>query len=130
MYNRKNNFQQGMVKAIDEVYGTGAYTLEYYIKTHSKKGNKSYDPEAKNFIPKNELLRYRYGIDGYPKENLAQLGLRYNVSRERIRQIERKLLGTHLKTWDKPHKDAVKLQLKIKEYCNFDINDKYYVING
>lgn len=37
------------------------------------------------------ILRLRYGFDG-PEQTLEQIGVRYNITRERIRQIEAKAL--------------------------------------
>lgn len=122
----QNLITEGLLRALDEVYGTGNHSFEYYIKTHSNKENKNYDPTGKKFIPKNELMKYRYGIGGYQKETLEQLGKRYNVSRERIRQIEKKILGNEV---DKdgnlkaPHKDTVAFKKKVKEYCGFEFSD-------
>jgi RNA polymerase primary sigma factor len=39
-----------------------------------------------------EILRLRFGIDGQPNQTLKTIGKRFRVSKERIRQIERKAL--------------------------------------
>ncbi|MBW1974136.1 MAG: sigma-70 family RNA polymerase sigma factor [Deltaproteobacteria bacterium] len=39
-----------------------------------------------------KILRLRFGIDGNPEETLEQIGRSFNVSKERIRQIEKKAL--------------------------------------
>ena len=69
--------------------------------------------ENKCHVPKDELLKRRFGICGYEKETLEQLGNRYNLSRERIRQIEKKILT------DNGAKNR-ELKNKIIEYCNLD----------
>lgn len=117
---------EGLIKALDEVYGTGKHCKEYYIKTHSNVNSKNYDPTGERFIPWNELMKYRYGIGGYQKETLEQLGQRYNISRERVRQIEKSILGNEYdkdgnKKEIKP--DARIFKRKIKEYCGFDFTD-------
>ena len=63
--------------------------------------------------PKAELLKRRYGICGYEKETLEQLGKRYNLSRERIRQIEKKIISGR-------DNESRLLREKILEYCNLD----------
>lgn len=40
-----------------------------------------------------EILRLRFGLDGHSAETLENIGKTYNVSKERIRQIEKKALG-------------------------------------
>lgn len=121
----KSELSAGLVRALDEIYGSGKNSKEYYIKTHSRVGSKTYDPKGERFIPKNELMKYRYGIDGYQKETLEQLGKRYNVSRERVRQIEKKVLGSETdKNGNKKESmDAILFKKKIKEYCGIDISD-------
>lgn len=39
-----------------------------------------------------KILRLRFGIDGQPAETLEKIGQSFNVSKERIRQIEKKAL--------------------------------------
>ena len=39
-----------------------------------------------------KILRLRFGIDGNPEETLEKIGRSFNVSKERIRQIEKKAL--------------------------------------
>jgi RNA polymerase primary sigma factor len=39
-----------------------------------------------------KILRLRFGLDGHPAETLASIGKIFNLSRERIRQIEKKAL--------------------------------------
>lgn len=39
-----------------------------------------------------KILRLRFGIDGQPAETLEKIGRAFNVSKERIRQIEKKAL--------------------------------------
>ncbi len=39
-----------------------------------------------------KILRLRFGMDGQPAETLEKIGKRFNVSKERIRQIEKKAL--------------------------------------
>ncbi len=121
----QNVLAKGLIKALDEIYGTGKNSKEYYIKTHSRVGSKTYDPTGEHFIPKNELMKYRYGIDGHQKETLEQLGKRYNVSRERVRQIEKKILGCEVdKDGNKKESmDAILFKKKIKEYCGIDMSD-------
>jgi len=43
-----------------------------------------------------EIIRFRYGIGNYMPMSLNELGDRYNLTKERIRQIEQKAIG-HLK---------------------------------
>ena len=62
-------------------------------------------------IPKGELLMRRFGICGYHKETLEQLGNRYGISRERVRQIEKEILSG-----DKSSSRLLKD--RILEYCN------------
>ena len=121
----KNVLATGLIRALDEIYGSGKNSKEYYIKTHSRVGSKTYDPTGEHFIPKNELMKYRYGIDGYQKETLEQLGKRYNVSRERVRQIEKKILGCETdKNGNKRESmDSILFKKKIKEYCGIDMTD-------
>jgi len=40
-----------------------------------------------------EVLRLRFGLDGHSAETLENIGKTYKVSKERIRQIEKKALG-------------------------------------
>lgn len=122
----QNAVAEGLLKALDEVYGAGEHSLEYYIKTHSNVKGKNYDPKGEKFIPWNELMKYRYGIGGYQKETLEQLGQRYNISRERVRQIEKSILGNEVDKEGKGKKykrDCVIFRKKIKEYCGFDVSD-------
>ena len=39
-----------------------------------------------------KILRLRFGLDGQPAETLEKIGKIFNVSKERIRQIEKKAL--------------------------------------
>lgn len=39
-----------------------------------------------------KILRLRFGLDGHPAETLEKIGKTFNVSKERIRQIEKKAL--------------------------------------
>ena len=39
-----------------------------------------------------KILRLRFGMDGHPAETLEKIGKIFNVSKERIRQIEKKAL--------------------------------------
>ena len=39
-----------------------------------------------------EILELRYGLNDYKKSNLEEIGTRYSISRERVRQIEIKTL--------------------------------------
>ena len=39
-----------------------------------------------------EILRMRYGLDGYEPMSLQQIGDKFNLSKERIRQIEKKAI--------------------------------------
>ena len=39
-----------------------------------------------------EILRYRFGLNGYEQLSLKEVGLRFNFTKERIRQIEKKAL--------------------------------------
>ena len=39
-----------------------------------------------------DIINYRFGLNGYPKLTLDEIGKKYNVTRERIRQIEAKAL--------------------------------------
>jgi RNA polymerase primary sigma factor len=39
-----------------------------------------------------KILRLRFGLDGHPAETLEKIGKLFNVSKERIRQIEKKAL--------------------------------------
>jgi len=39
-----------------------------------------------------KILRLRFGLDGHPAETLEKIGRIFNVSKERIRQIEKKAL--------------------------------------
>ena len=41
-----------------------------------------------------KVLRLRYGIDDGKPRTLEEVGKEFNVTRERIRQIEAKALGT------------------------------------
>ena len=46
----------------------------------------------KSLTPREEvILKLRYGFDG-PEQTLEQVGNKYNITRERIRQIEAKAL--------------------------------------
>lgn len=45
-----------------------------------------------------EIIRYRFGLNGYPQLSLGELGDMYNLTKERIRQIEKRgleKLNTH-----------------------------------
>ena len=37
-----------------------------------------------------EILRYRFGLNGYEQLSLKEVGMRFNLTKERIRQIEKK----------------------------------------
>ncbi|MCE5244046.1 MAG: RNA polymerase sigma factor RpoD, partial [Desulfobacteraceae bacterium] len=39
-----------------------------------------------------KILRLRFGLDGQPAETLEKIGQSFKVSKERIRQIEKKAL--------------------------------------
>jgi RNA polymerase primary sigma factor len=39
-----------------------------------------------------KILRLRFGLDGHQAETLEKIGKIFNVSKERIRQIEKKAL--------------------------------------
>ena len=69
--------------------------------------------EKKSQVPKDELIKRRFGICGYKRETLEELGARYNLSRERIRQIEKKILSGE-------DKDSRVLKEKLLKYCNLD----------
>lgn len=62
-------------------------------------------------INKSVLIKKRFGICGYKRCTLEEVGNYFNVSRERVRQVEKKML-----------KDT-KFKNKILEYCNINIED-------
>lgn len=70
-------------------------------------------------IDKAELIKRRYGIGGYKKETLQELGDRFNISRERIRQIEKQIIGSP----DDNNSKSSLLRKKIMMYCNLNIDD-------
>ena len=39
-----------------------------------------------------EILKLRYGLDGYEIHTLEEIGQKFNITRERVRQIEKKTL--------------------------------------
>jgi RNA polymerase primary sigma factor len=39
------------------------------------------------------ILRSRFGIDGAEKETLKSIGQKMNISKERVRQLEKKAMG-------------------------------------
>ena len=65
---------------------------EYYLKVSINENIKmAFD--KKNFTPRERtVLIRRFGLDGYPAETLEEVGRRFHVTRERIRQIEFKCL--------------------------------------
>lgn len=75
----------------------------------------------KKFIDKAELIKRRYGLCGYKKETLQELGDRFNVSRERIRQIEKQIIGNNAdkgKSIKNANSKNALLRSKILQYCN------------
>jgi len=80
----------------------------------------------KKFIDKAELIKRRYGLCGYKKETLQELGDRFNVSRERIRQIEKQIIGKNTdksKSIKNPNSKNALLRSKILQYCNLTIEE-------
>jgi RNA polymerase primary sigma factor len=39
------------------------------------------------------ILRIRFGIDGIARETLKSIGRKMNISKERVRQLEKKAMG-------------------------------------
>ena len=50
-----------------------------------------------------QVIAMRYGLNGYGERTLKEIGEKMNLSRERIRQIEKKALGA-LKTYSENSK--------------------------
>lgn len=48
-----------------------------------------------------DILKRRYGLDGYDIHTLEQVGEAFNITRERVRQIEKKTLEKLRKKYDK-----------------------------
>ena len=48
-----------------------------------------------------EILMRRYGLSGYDIHTLEQVGEAFNITRERVRQIEKKTLAKLRKKYDK-----------------------------
>lgn len=105
-------------KYIIEVLGRFAKkNSKYDIEEAINKLSKQKDSAARNTeVPKGELLMRRFGICGYEKETLEQLGERFGRSRERIRQIEKAIISGE-------SEGSKKLRTKILEYCNLSKED-------
>ena len=54
------------------------------------------------------ILRYRFGLDGGPERTLEEVGLKFNVTRERVRQIQNLALRKLRKMIEKLEKNKVR----------------------
>lgn len=52
-----------------------------------------------------EILKLRYGLEGYDIHTLEEIGQNFNITRERVRQIEKKTLGKLRSKYTKELKD-------------------------
>ena len=54
------------------------------------------------------IIKYRFGLSGEEPHSLIEVGMQFNLTKERIRQIEKKSIEK-LKTWAEKH--------NIESYC-------------
>jgi DNA-directed RNA polymerase sigma subunit (sigma70/sigma32) len=59
-----------------------------------------------------EILRMRYGLDGYKRSTLSEVGKQFNITAERVRQIQVCALKKLLQTIDLNEKNDTPLPYK------------------
>ncbi|HEY4496723.1 MAG TPA: sigma factor-like helix-turn-helix DNA-binding protein [Candidatus Paceibacterota bacterium] len=64
-----------------------------------------------------QIITHRYGLSGEDKKTLAELGERYDLTRERIRQIESQTLNA-IRDEIKTHKEVIRFLKFIHAYLN------------
>ncbi len=50
-----------------------------------------------------EIIKMRHGLSNYSKKTLEEIGNKYNITRERVRQIEKTSLKKIINNFDKPY---------------------------
>ena len=50
-----------------------------------------------------EIIKMRHGLSDYPKKTLEEIGNKYNITRERVRQIEKASLKKIIDNFDKTY---------------------------
>ncbi|MCL5018705.1 MAG: RNA polymerase sigma factor RpoD/SigA [Candidatus Pacearchaeota archaeon] len=97
------NISKEMISIDEPLYGESDSLIRDYIEDtkYPTPEKNAVDSCLKRDIAKifenlpdkeSEILEYRFGLNGKPLSSLSEIGLKFNLSKERIRQIEKKVL--------------------------------------